>query len=100
MPGNLGMRKARCSVRRNGNEIILSPTTFRILFIIRNAHHGVTAAHIFNYIYSGRANGGPLTGPKNITVMISQMNRKLAQIGVCIKAHKRGSGAAYQVQLL
>ena len=94
---DLKLTEARCSVGRNGREIILSPTTFRIFRIIHAASDGVTAARIFHSIYGSHPNGGPLTGPHNVIAMISQMNQRLPQIGICIKAHKRGAGAAYEI---
>ena len=94
----LKLNAARCSVISNGREVILSPTTFQIFRIIHDASDGVTAARVFHSIYGSHANGGPLSGPHNIIVMVSQMNRRLAQIGICIKAHKRGAGAAYEIR--
>jgi hypothetical protein len=94
----LKLNAARCSVSSNGREVILSPTTFRIFRVIHDASDGVTAARIFHSIYGNHVNGGPLTGSHNIVAMVSQMNHKLAQIGICIKAHKRGAGAAYEIR--
>jgi hypothetical protein len=91
-PRDLGIviSTVRRSITRNGVEVFLSPQLFEIFLIISRARYGVTPTRLFDAIYAGNPNGGPLTGRRTIHVQRRNLNRKIAPLGLHIKS--AGSG--------
>ena len=92
--------KTRRSVVRDGVEVFLSPQLFKIFLRIGMSKHGATPTQLFEAIYAGDPNGGPLTGRKAVQIQRVNLNRKLAPLGLRIKS--AGSGyrdRAYELSI-
>jgi hypothetical protein len=80
----------RHSVARDGVEVFLSPQLFEIFLRIGLSKFGATPAQLFQSIYADDPNGGPLTGRKAMCVQRTNLNKKLALLG--LRVTSAGSG--------
>jgi hypothetical protein len=71
----------------------LSPFQLRILNTVRSAgQHGLTSAQLFERVYGDQSNGGPMSGPRSMHVIIHQMNKKLRAEGYAVRGERVGGG--------
>jgi DNA-binding response OmpR family regulator len=82
-------------VRRNGVEVKLGPTGFRILELLVKAPDGLERAAIFERAFLDRDDGGPSDDCFNVHV--SMLRRKLAAIGLRIPKSDRW-GCIYLIE--
>lgn len=62
------------------------------------ARPGVIGGHdLVDIVYGDHRDGGPETAMDSIHVLINKMNKRLATVGECLKADRRGPGATYSI---
>lgn len=76
------------------NGVKLSSLQSTILdAVYRAGPHGITVARLADLIYSGDPNGGPLTALNSIRVTIYNMNKRLSEVGLLVRAPRGGNGS-------
>lgn len=60
--------------------------------LLKAGPHGLDTDVLFARLYENDPNGGPLTGKKILSVLVNQLNKRLALVGKKIKATSYGPG--------
>lgn len=58
----------------------------------KSGENGISSDRLFDRLYSGDPDGGPLSGKKSMWVQVKNLNRKLAPYGLVIRAPNGGRG--------
>jgi hypothetical protein len=85
----------RLTVSYGGREVRLTQQLFVMFTIIAAAKHGTTPQRIFDQLFDGDRDGGPLTGSKTIQVQRLNLNRRLQPLGLVVTSAGSGSPALY-----
>jgi hypothetical protein len=74
-------------------EVYLPTVQRRIVELVRQTgRRGIASDRLFDLVYSGDPDGGPLTGRSCLSVHIHQINRRLRPIGYTLRGTPSGNG--------
>jgi hypothetical protein len=65
--------------------------------IVSNRPDGITIGDLVDAVYADDPDGGPVTAPRSVNVMIHMANRQLAAQGFAIRSMWLGRGARYRL---
>jgi hypothetical protein len=69
----------------------------RLVDIIGNRPDGIAIGDLVDQVYADHVDGGPVTAPRSVNVLIHRANVQLAPQGYRIKAMSLGRGARYRL---
>lgn len=81
-----------CAVTRNGTSVRLSPTQYRIIFILRDRL--LSMRDLIDAVYADDPDGGPDNAKNTLLVTEANMNKRLLPLGIRVGADRRGNQAA------
>lgn len=89
------------TVVRNEDFVKLRGQQARIFDMLAKAYPAeIETVGIFERLYAGARDGGPITGPNIVSVFLSQMRKRLKPLGLTVGCHARGSRDGIAIRVL
>lgn len=85
--GDIVIDDRQRSVRRHDVVVHLGELEFEAAQLLLKTPGGLTADQLFERLYAGDRDGGPLSGVRAVYVRVHQINTKLAPLGIRFQSH-------------